>query len=128
MKHKGYSGVELFDEEAIFVKIDFELDRSRLGNLPDNRLFIYDPSRDNAQNDEKERLPREKEELEADMKNGREMIKIFWQITESKYNFLRNIEGCKTLCDLDAVFKDRVHIERIVEGIGVLEVFQFFND
>ena len=56
------------------------------------------------------------------------MIKIFWQITESKYHFLRNIEGCNNLSDLDAVFKDRVHIERIVEGIGCLEVFQFFND
>ena len=67
MKHKGYSGVELFDDEAIFVKIDFDLERSKLGNLPDNRLFIYDPSKDN----EKERLQDEKEDLEADLKNGR---------------------------------------------------------
>ena len=56
-----------------------------------------------------------------------DLVKIFWHISESRYNLLREIDGCDGLTDLPATVTDNEHITAIADNLGVPEENRFIN-
>ena len=64
---------------------------------------------------------------EAAKKKALNLVKIFWLITEDKYDKLRTLEGCDKLYDLKATINDGKHIQAIADSIGVRPEHKFVN-
>ena len=64
---------------------------------------------------------------EADKKKALNLVKIFWLITEDKYEKLRTLEGCEKLYNLKATVTDGKHIQAIADAIGVGPEHKFIN-
>jgi hypothetical protein len=45
--------------------------------------------------------------------------KMFWMITEAKYDLLRLIEGCHELTDLNATVPDAKIVLEMCDGLGI---------
>ena len=65
--------------------------------------------------------------VDIEQKLALSMIKIFWLITEDKYEKLRTIEGCDSLLDLKATVNDGKHILAIADAIGVQDEYRYIN-
>lgn len=54
-----------------------------------------------------------------ELEKAKSMTKIFWLMTEDKYEKLRLIEGCETLYDLKATVTDGKHMLALADAVGV---------
>ena len=55
------------------------------------------------------------------------MDKIFWLISESYYELLREVDGCDSLGDLLATVTDSHHIIALADNLGVPQENRFIN-
>ena len=55
------------------------------------------------------------------------MDKIFWLISESHYEKLRELDGCDRQNDLPATMTDNDHIIAIADKLGVPQERRFIN-
>ena len=64
---------------------------------------------------------------EQEKKAAIELVKLFWLVTEDKYEKLRTIEGCETLTDLKATVTDGKHILALADEMGIPEKNRYIN-
>jgi hypothetical protein len=55
------------------------------------------------------------------------MDKIFWLLSESHYELLRELDGCDRQADLPATVTDNDHIIAIADNLGVPQENRFID-
>ena len=60
-------------------------------------------------------------------KKAHELDKIFWLISESRYELLREVEGCDRQADLKATVTDNPHIIAMADSLGIPKERRFIN-
>ena len=56
-----------------------------------------------------------------------DIVKIFWLISESRYQLLREVDGCDGQADLLATVTDNNHIIAMADNLGVPQENRFIN-
>ena len=56
-------------------------------------------------------------QLSKIMKQAQDMVKLFWLISESDYELLRELDGCERQDDLPATVTDNDHIIAIADSL-----------
>ena len=66
-------------------------------------------------------------QLSKEQEQAVDTDKIFWLLSESHYELLRELDGCDGQADLPATVPDNDHVIAMVDNLGVPQERRFIN-